>query len=66
MWNVIEPVLEFLDLVAHWRFYGCFLGGLGLAFLMRRVVPDPSIASPVALALVVGGFMAGLIWEWRR
>ena len=61
MWQALEIVIDVLDVVAHWRFYACFLGGLAIAWLTLRTIPDPSLGQIVAGAIAVTGFLVGLV-----
>jgi hypothetical protein len=63
--DVLDRVMRFIDLVMHWRFHVCVLGGLALAFLAHRSIPDRSVADGVAIAFGILGFLVGLVWDWR-
>jgi hypothetical protein len=66
VWQVLEFVIDVLDVVTHWRFYACFLGGLAIGWLALRTIPDASLGQVVAGAIAVVGFVAGVVWEWKN
>ena len=66
MWQALEIVIDVLDVVTHWRFYACFLGGLAIAWLALGTIPDASLGQIVAGAIAASGLVVGLVWEWKN
>lgn len=64
-WDVLEVVANVFDVLVHWRFYVCFLSGLGAAIWIYTSLRDPTLVHPLAVAALIAGAGIGLLWERR-
>jgi hypothetical protein len=64
-WDVLEVVANIFDLLAHWRFYVCFLSGLVAAIWIYTSIHDATLVHPLAVAALISGAGVGPLWERR-
>ncbi len=63
MWLILQILVWLLEVCYLWRFYSVLLVALALAGLGNWLLPVESCVRNLGWPLVVGGAIAGLIWE---
>ncbi len=63
MWTLLQIAVWLLEVCYLWRFYSVLLAALALVGLGDWLLPEASALRGMGIPLVVGGGIAGLIWE---
>jgi hypothetical protein len=63
MWLILSILVWLLEVCYLWRFYSVLLAALALAGFGDWLLPEASAWRGMGVPLVVGGGIAGMIWE---
>jgi hypothetical protein len=64
-WDAVSAALDLLDLFVHWRFWLCFLVGIGVALWIHGAVPERELAYAWSICAVIVASVLGLVWDLR-
>jgi hypothetical protein len=64
MWQVLDSVLDWLNVVVHWRLYLCLAIALVIAVVIHGfVLTNPSRGYAVAGVIMLIGLVVGVVWD---
>ena len=64
--DLLVVFLDFADVVKHWRFFLCFVGGIALTCLAAALLPANPFFYLLEGAMGVIGLFVGLCWDMGR
>lgn len=63
LWEWLLDLLDFINVVEHWRFALVMVVTCAVAALLWWLVPAGGLRSFLVAATVIGGIFAGVTWE---
>lgn len=65
MWDLLEFLSEFVDLLNWWRLSLCVFGAVAVISIAEWKLPPSRVRSFAAGTLAAAGVAGGVVWEWR-
>ncbi|MFA6544232.1 MAG: hypothetical protein WCS99_07390 [Limisphaerales bacterium] len=63
LWEWLLDLLDFVDIVEHWRFALVMLVAGVVAFAFYHFLPEGGLRTFLVAALFVFGLISGIVWE---
>ncbi|MBI5801068.1 MAG: hypothetical protein HZA92_10145 [Verrucomicrobia bacterium] len=66
LWEWLLDLLDFINVMEHWRFALPALVACGVAALLYWLLPAGGLRTSLAATTVVAGLITGIFWERSR